>query len=496
MSGGWYDRAYDRAYAAVRATIGSGGVPGPGRVSGWAGRRLAILVAGAFFMEILDGTIIATAAPRMAESLGVRAVDVNVVMTAYLLTLAAFIPVSGWLADRFGARTVFATAIVVFTLASAGCAASTSLPVLTGVRVLQGIGGAMMVPVGRLVVLRATAKQDLIPAIAYLTWPALVAPVIAPGLGGLFATYASWRWIFLVNLPLGAVALLAATRLVPNTREPTHPVLDGWGFLLSGAGLAALVLGLERIGAEPVDWGLVAALLAVAAVLVGLAVRHLQRARHPLLSLGTLTIPTFRAANRGGSLFRIAISAVPFLVPLMVQEAFGWSPVRAGLVTMAIFVGNIAVKPATTPLLRRFGFRPVLLVNGWLTVLAVACCGLLGAGTPTLVVLAVLVAGGIGRSVNFTAYNTITFADVPAAQTSSANTLSSTIFQLSVGMGVAVGALAVRVGGPIADALGLDGAVGAYRVAFVLLAMLLAIAVIEARGLARDAGAAVSGVAG
>jgi MFS family permease len=230
-----------------------------------AWRGLAVLVAGAFFMEILDGTVISTAAPPMAASFGVRSLDINVTITAYLLTLAVFIPVSGWLADRFGGRTVFAGAIAVFTIASASCAASTSLSELTMMRVVQGIGGAMMVPVGRLIVLRATSKADLIQAIAYLTWPALLAPVAAPAIGGALATYASWRWIFLLNVPLGATALLCALRMVPNSRTDTSRALDWWGFVLVSGGLAALLSGLELVTSARVPWAEVLAGVAAGA---------------------------------------------------------------------------------------------------------------------------------------------------------------------------------------------------------------------------------------
>lgn len=227
-------------------------------------------------MENLDGTIVVTATRRMAQTFAVPTVDLNVTITAYLLTLGVLIPVSGWVADRFGARTVFATAIAVFTVASGLCAVSSSLWELTAMRVLQGVGGAMMVPVGRLVVLRATAKSDLIKAIAYLTWPALVAPVVAPAVGGALTTYLSWRWIFLVNLPLGAVAFLVATRIVPDVRSAEHRALDWWGFALTGVGLAAFVGGIESV-TDGVAWLPIAVVLALGGAVLAMAVRHLRR---------------------------------------------------------------------------------------------------------------------------------------------------------------------------------------------------------------------------
>ena len=460
-------------------------------------RGVALLVAGAFFMENLDGTIIATAAPRMAASLGVRSVDLNVVITAYLLTLAVFIPVSGWLADRVGARTVFAAAIALFTVASGLCALSTSLGELTAVRVLQGIGGAMMVPVGRLVVLRSTTRADLIDAIAYLTWPALAAPVIAPALGGVLTTYASWRWIFVINLPLGVAAFALAMRIVPNVRVGGHAPLDWRGFALTGVGLAALVYGLELCTASRVEWAVVAASLAVAALSLSVAVRHLRHARFPLMNLAAVRIPTFRVMALGGSFFRLAIGAVPFLLPLMFQDAFGWTSLKSGLLVVAVFVGNIGIKPATGPLLRRLGFRRVLVGAGIGAGVTVLLCGTLTAHTPLAVIVLVLLSSGVFRSIAFTAYNTIAFADIAPEDVGSANTLSATLQQLTMGLGVAVGALALRAGGPIARLFGTSGTgAGPFAVGFVIVAALAFVAVADSALLRPDAGEALTGSPG
>jgi EmrB/QacA subfamily drug resistance transporter len=462
-------------------------------VSGWPVRALALLVAGTFFMENLDGTIIANAAPRIAESFGTAAVDVNVVMTAYLITLAVGIPASGWLAERWGARTVFCSAIAIFTLASGLCAISVSLPMLTVMRVLQGLGGAMMVPVGRLVVLRATDRRDLVIAIAYLTWPGLLAPVLAPALGGLFVTYASWRWIFLVNLPLGAVCMVAALRMVRAGERPAGRArLDWVGFALTGAGLAAVVLGMERLGdGAPAVPSLI---LAVGFGLLAVAVIHLRRTAHPLLDLRTLRIRTYRATTVGGLVFRTMVSAAPFLLPLMFQDAFGWSPLRAGIVVIAVFVGNVGIKPLTTPLMRRFGFRPVLLASTAGFSATFVGCALVSGSTPLWITVPVLVASGIFRSTGFTAYNTLQFADVGHEQMSAANTLAATGQQLAAGLGVAVGALILRLSGPAASTLfddGGSGAAGPYRVAFLVLAVLSCASCVEALRLDPDAGSAI-----
>jgi EmrB/QacA subfamily drug resistance transporter len=428
----------------------------------------------------------------MAGSFGVRPVDLNVVITAYLLTLAVFIPVSGWVADRAGARTVFAGAIALFTVASGLCALSTSLGELTAVRVLQGIGGAMMVPVGRLVVLRSTTRAELIDAIAYLTWPALAAPVIAPALGGILTTYTSWRWIFVINLPLGVIAIAIAMRIVPNSRQGGHAALDWRGFALTGIGLGALVYGLELCTASRVQSKAVAVALIAALASLSLAVRHLRRARYPLMNLGALRIPTFRVMALGGSFFRLAIGAVPFLLPLMFQDAFGWTSLKSGLLVVAVFVGNIGIKPATGPLLRRFGFRNVMVMAGTGAAVTVVLCGLLTDHTPLPVISLVLFSSGVFRSIGFTAYNTIAFADVPADDVGNANTLSSTIQQLTMGLGVAAGALALRAGDPVARLFGASGrGVDPYAAAFLLLALLAVVAVADSAFLQPDAGSAI-----
>jgi MFS family permease len=360
--------------------------------------------------------------------------------------------------------------------------------------VLQGIGGAMMVPVGRLVVLRTTAKSELVTAIAYLTWPALLAPVIAPALGGVLSTYASWRWIFLINVPLGLAGLLLARRLVPDVRAERVSALDRRGFALTAVGVAALVVGLEGIGATGPNPVLVGIALALAAVTLTAAVRYLLRASQPLLDLRILRVRTYRITALSGSVFRAVISAVPFLLPLLFQLGFGWTAAQAGLVVIALFVGNVGIKPLTTPLMRRLGIRTVMLG----AVLASAAClvgiAFVQATTPLPALLALLALSGVFRSIGFTTYNSAAFADVEPARMTGANTLMSTLQELGAGLGVAVGALLVRLGGPVAGAVGLHGGADRpFRVAFVLLAVILLGPVVEGLLLPRSAGNAVTG---
>lgn len=469
-------------------------------------RPLAIMVAGAFFMENLDATVIAPAAPAIAADFGVAPVQVNVTLTAYLLTVAVLIPGTGWLAERFGPRRIFGLAIAVFTVASVACALAPNLPLLTAARVLQGVGGAMMVPVGRLAVLRTTRKTSLIQAIAYLTWPALLAPVLAPFVGGLLTTYASWRWIFLLNVPLGVVGLLASRRLMPARLDDgetgAHPGgrrrFDRTGFLLTAVGVAALVLGLEQIGASGhgagTAWAQVLATLGVAAVVLAVDVRHLRRTPEPLLDLRTLRHRTLRITVSGGLVYRLVISAVPFLVPLWLQLGFGWTAAQAGAVLVALFAGNVGVKPFTTPLLRRFGVRTLLLAALLIGAACLVALAFVGPGTPTGVLVAVLAASGVFRSIGFTAYNTAAFADVPGPEMAHANTLNATVQELGAGLGIAVGALLVRLGESLGPAMIAATAPDMpYRVAFIGLAVLLIGPTVEVFTLSRTAGGDVTG---
>jgi EmrB/QacA subfamily drug resistance transporter len=457
-------------------------------------RGLALLVAGAFFMEILDGTVIAPAAPLIADDLGIRPVDVNIAISAYLVTVAVLIPISGWAADRFGVRRVFVTAIAVFTLASAGCALAPNLAALTAMRVLQGVGGALMVPVGRLAVLRATPKPELIRAIAYLTWPALLAPVLAPAFGGIVAEYASWRWIFLVNVPLGLAGLVPALRLVPDVRDAAVPRLDRLGFALTALGVGALMVAVEAVGGNTVHVPVFVAGAVLAAALLTAAVVHLLRGATPLLDLRILRIASYRVTAAGGSVYRMVIIAIPFLLPLMFQLGFGWSAAQAGLMVIALFVGNVGIKPLTTPLMRRFGIRAVLL--GAIPASMVCLLGIAALTPSTVLPLlsALLVLSGIFRSIGFSAYNSLAFADVEPDRMTPANTLMTALQELGGGLGIAVGALLLRLGEPLSVAVRLPGdPVAPYRIAFVALAILLVVPFAQVLRLHRTAGAQVTG---
>lgn len=455
---------------------------------------IALLVAGCFFMENLDGTIVTTAAPRIGRALHVASTSVGLVIAAYLVTLAVLIPLSGWLAERFGARPVFLSAIALFTIASALCAASGSFAELVAFRVIQGAAGAMMVPVGRLVVLARTAKADVLRIISLLVWPGLVAPVIAPLAGGVITTYAGWRWLFVVNVPLGVLAFAVAWRIIEGGPAQTPPPLDRRGVVLTCSGLAAATYMAYLLSRTVIPWGQAAGFAAGAVILLGAAVGHLRRAPHPVVNLRALRVDTFRAALGSGSLFWTAITAVPFVLTLLFQNGFGWSPVKSGAVILFVFVGNIAIKPATTPLLQRFGFRPVLVTATAGAAATMVAAGVLGGSTGLVLIGIVALANGVFRSIALTCYTTIAFADTPPEQIRDANTLQATAQQLSVGLGVPLGAVALRAGAALSGAVpAAVSAHPAYTLAFWLLAVVSLIATAAALRLHPHAGSAVTG---
>jgi len=453
----------------------------------------ALLVAGAFFMEFLDGTVIATALPDMARDFGVTAVELNIGISAYLITLAVLIPASGWIADRFGARAIFTLALAIFTLASVFCGLSTEVHIFVAMRILQGVGGALMVPVGRLAVLRTTPKHQLIKAIATLTWPALVAPIIGPPLGGFITRYASWHWIFFINVPLGLAAIILSLRIIPDIRETERRSFDLSGFITTSVAMVSLVTAMERLGdRQPQIWPT----LALAALGFGCllySIRHFRRAAAPMVRLDALQVPTFRVTMYGGSLFRASISAVPFLLPLLFQVGFGMDPFHSGLLVLAVFVGNLTIKPATTPLIRWLGFRRLLLINGALNVCSLLACALLTPQPPVWAIMLILYLGGVFRSIQFTGVSTLAFADVPAAQMSDANTLFSTASQLAVGLGITLGAIGIRLGEQVGDWLHLTELPGiSFRLSFVFIALICLVGMIDSLHLAKTAGSSVS----
>jgi len=451
---------------------------------------VTLIVAVALFMETMDSTVIATSLPAIAADLGEDPIALKLALTSYLLSLAVFIPLSGWMADRYGARTVFRAAIVVFTLGSAACGFAQGLADFVLFRIIQGMGGAMMVPVGRLVILRTVPKAELISALAWLTVPALLGPVIGPPLGGFITTFVSWRWIFWINIPVGILGVYLASRYVANIKEEGLPPLDVKGFILSSVGLAGLAFGFTTMGQGLFPAPLVVALLAVGAIFIWLYVRHARNASAPILDLKLLKIESFYASVVGGFLYRIGVGAQPFLLPLFFQLGFGLTPLASGLLTFASAIGAIAMKTTAAPILRRFGFRRVLVVNAVLSSLFIAVAALFTETTPHGVILLLLLAGGFFKSLEFTSINSLAYADIDSKALSRATSFASVAQQLSLSAGVAIGALVLEF-----ERMGRDHAAvnaGDFPLAFIIVAALAASSAFIFMSLPKDAGASLA----
>jgi EmrB/QacA subfamily drug resistance transporter len=399
-----------------------------------------------FFLQMLDSTIIATALPAMARSLREDPIRLNLAITSYMLSLALFVPISGWIADRFGARSVFRAAIVWFTIGSIFCGLAQSLPELVVARVLQGFGGAMMMPVGRLIVLKTVSKSDYVQAMSYLTVPSMLGPIIGPPLGGFIVTYYSWRWIFFINLPICVLGIVLVTLFVPNIYERTVRRLDLPGFLLTGFGLAGMVFSFESIGRGVISPAMVTSLMVGGIGCAGLYVVHARRIAHPIIDLNLFRVRTFTAANSSaGGLYRIGLGGLSFLLALQLQLGLGYSPFSSGLLILASAAGSLAMKFAINPIVRRFGFRSVLMVNGVLVALSVSACALFTHATPRALIVFVLFEGGFFQSLQFTSLNALAYADISADSMSGASSLGSMLQQLFNGLGVIVAAQILHI---------------------------------------------------
>jgi EmrB/QacA subfamily drug resistance transporter len=407
-------------------------------------RLIPLIVATALFMENMDSTVIATSLPAIATDIGTSPLTLKLAITSYLLSLAVFIPASGWTADRFGARAVFSIAVAVFMVGSIGCALSSSVTQFVIARIVQGAGGAMMTPVGRLVLLRSIDKSALVNAMAWVTVPALVGPVIGPPLGGFITTYFSWHWIFLINIPIGLLGIFMALRYIDPIRSEDPERFDLYGVVLAGIGLGGIAFGLSVAGLNLLPWTIVVALIAVGSISMTLYVIHAKRTASPVLDFTLMRLPTLRASIIGGFLFRLGIGALPFLLPLLMQVGFGLSPFKSGLVTFASAVGAMGMKTLAARIIRTFGFRNIMTINAVVSSIFLAACALFTASTPLLLIMIILVVGGFFRSLQFTAINTVAYAEVEPAQMSRATTLVSVNQQLAISAGVAVGAFSVE----------------------------------------------------
>jgi EmrB/QacA subfamily drug resistance transporter len=452
---------------------------------------IPLIVASALFMENMDSTVIATSLPAIAADIGQNPLALKLALTSYLVSLAVFIPISGWIADRYGSRTVFASAIVVFTLGSLACAVCNTLPAFVIARFIQGMGGALMVPVGRLVLMRAVPKNEYVAALNYLTIPALLGPVIGPALGGAITLYLNWRWIFSINVPISILGLYLVLKHIPNFREPEQRKFDLRGFALTGIGLSVLMLGLSALGGHLMPTSATLACVASGSAALVLYVFHARKTQHPVIELRLLKLPTFFDGVVAGSLFRIGLGATPFLLPLLLQLGFGLDPLQSGILTCTTAIGAMFMKTLTIRILRRWGFRTVLVLNGIVASLSVAIVGLFTAATPHVVIGVILLVSGCMRSLQFTALQAISFADIPQPDISQAASITSMAQRLSQSLGIAAGAYLLQV----SSDLQLHSTIMAsdFWPVFVCLAFISLIAPAMHMKLAPEAGAAVSG---
>ncbi|MGH7051721.1 MAG: MFS transporter [Acetobacteraceae bacterium] len=454
-------------------------------------RVTALIVACALFMQNLDSTVVATALPAMARAFRADPVHMSVALTSYMLSLSVFIPASGWVADRFGSRSVFRAAIIVFTVGSVLCGRAESLWFLVAARILQGVGGAMMVPVGRLVLLRSVAKSELVAAMAWLSIPALLGPVLGPPVGGFIVTYVSWHWIFDINVPIGVLGVVLVTLFIDETGGGDANPFDWVGLLLTAVSLVSLLSGLVAASRGVLAWPESTGLLVIGAAAGFAYWLHAGARKYPLVDLALLRIPTFGLSVAAASLFRIGIGAVPFLLPLLLQIGFGQTAAESGMITFASSAGALVMKPAAQYALRLFGFRATLIVNGLISALTIALMAGFRPAWPLAAIYGVLLMGGFFRSLQFTAFNSIAFADIPPQKLSAATSFYSAAQQLSLTAGIAAGAAALEV---FSKVLGHAApTLGDYSAAFLAVAGVALVSVPVSALLKADAGAELSG---
>ena len=456
------------------------------------GRLVPMIIGSALFMQTLDATIISNALPTMARSLHEDPLTLNLAITSYLLASAVFLPISGWVADRFGAKLVFRLAIVLFAFSSLLCGISQSLPELVAARMLQGMAGAMMTPVGRLVLLRSVPKHDLVRAMSYLTMPAMLGPVLGPVVGGFIVTHASWRWIFFINIPMGILGVALVSLFIRNIREETTTPLDWRGFILTGFGLAGVVYGFDNLGRGALPFSVVAGLLVGGAVCLVIYGFHAKRTAHAILDLSVLRIQTFTASVVGGAFMRMGMGALPFLLAMLLQMGFGMNAQTAGLLTFTSAAGALLMKTTARPIISWFGFKRVLIGNQVITGVILMGYALFNITTPHVLIIATLLFGGFFRSLQFTALNTLAFADIRQDQMSRASSLSSMGQQLSQSIGIGLAAML------LSSLRAMHGSTSALRAAdvspaFAIIGAISLLGLFYFIPLPRDAGAEVSG---
>jgi len=409
-------------------------------------RIIPWVVATALFMDTLDATILNTALPQMAMSFNINVISLKIALTSYLLSLAVFTPISGWLADRFGTRTIFAFAVIFFTLSSVLCGCATNLPFLVIARILQGIGGALMMPVGRLIILRTFPKTEMVRVMSFVAMPALTGPLLGPVVGGVITTFFSWRWIFFVNVPMGIAGTFLILRYIQNCRAEVSPPFDIPGFCLVGLGFSTLLIGFESVGEHLLSTPMILFCLLLAVASLMIYVVYQKNVEHPVFNLGLFQIKTFRIITVSSLCCRLGLSGIPFLLPILFQVGFGWSPLRSGLMLFPLFVGMIAIKPLIRPIfLTYFNFRKILHRNSFVIALLAASFSMITSTSSFLLVILGVFLYGVAISLQFTVMNALSYADIPAPQLSQATSIASVMLQLSGCFSIVVTGLCVNL---------------------------------------------------
>lgn len=444
--------------------------------------KVALLMAASLFMDVMDGTIVTTALPKMAQNFNVSAATISLLVSTYMIAVAVFIPLSGWIAQRLGNKRIWLLAVALFTVSSLGSALAPNFAVLLTMRVIQGIAGAMMTPTARLIVLEKTPANQLLRMISYLVWPSLVAPALAPVIGGMFVTYFTWHWIFLINLPIGIIAFLIGLHLLPKDEVKQARAFDVRGFIELALASVALLAGAEmvaRTGAV-VWYGLI---LVVIGILLGVNVFfHLRKAENPLFSVDAMKVPTFRVFQTGGTIFQVTIASLPYVLTVLLQTVFGWTAARAGWYVLFIFVGNIGIKPFTNPIIRKMGFRGALVASFSMLALSSFALALVRPTSPAVWIMLLALISGVGRSLAFTSYNGLQFTEIAPEDRNGANTLTAVTQSMGQGLGISLITVIIHL---FQTHFSLQGA---YSWGFVVLGVFAIIPTLEILTLPKDAG--------
>ncbi|MCT0949819.1 MFS transporter [Weissella confusa] len=444
--------------------------------------KVALLMAASLFMDVMDGTIVTTALPKMAQNFNVSAATISLLVSTYMIAVAVFIPLSGWIAQRLGNKRIWLLAVALFTVSSLGSALAPNFAVLLTMRVIQGIAGAMMTPTARLIVLEKTPANQLLRMISYLVWPSLVAPALAPVIGGMFVTYFTWHWIFLINLPIGIIAFLIGLYLLPKDEVKQARAFDVRGFIELALASVALLAGAEmvaRTGAV-VWYGLI---LVVIGILLGMNVFfHLRKAENPLFSVDAMKVPTFRVFQTGGTIFQVTIASLPYVLTVLLQTVFGWTAARAGWYVLFIFVGNIGIKPFTNPIIRKMGFRGALVASFSMLALSSFALALVRPTSPAVWIMLLALISGVGRSLAFTSYNGLQFTEIAPEDRNGANTLTAVTQSMGQGLGISLITVIIHL---FQTHFSLQGA---YSWGFVVLGVFAIIPTLEILTLPKDAG--------